>query len=361
MKQLSNLLVASVFIFCLGWMSALQAQESSAPKLEDQAAQAASAVPPAAPVRATEIEPAPPATETSPTVAVAKLPAKDLVLRGDAKCTRCHDESDVPKLLTIGKTKHGTKADGRTPTCTSCHGESDTHVNKSGSGDRPAPDRIFKKTVSADKQNEACTSCHKGGSRMFWNTSTHKSNGVACASCHNIHNNGHDKVRDKHTQSDVCFSCHKDKRAEVNKSSHHPILEGKVACSDCHNSHGSAGPKLLKKDSVNETCYTCHMEKRGPFLHNHQPVTEDCTICHNPHGTTAPSLLKQRMPLLCQNCHNVIGGSNNHRIQPVQQLPGRVTGTGSIGSMARGCLNCHTNIHGSNSTTATGTGGRFRQ
>jgi DmsE family decaheme c-type cytochrome len=113
----------------------------------------------------------------------------------------------------------------------------------------------------------------------------------------------------------------------------------------------------LKKDSVNETCYTCHTEKRGPFLHNHQPVTEDCTICHNPHGTTAATLLKQRVPLLCQNCHNVSG----HRTQVMQQLPGRSTSSDFLGSMARGCLNCHTNIHGSNSTTQSSTGGRFRQ
>ena len=56
----------------------------------------------------------------------AGLAAKDLVLKGDAKCTRCHDETDSPKLLSIGKTKHGTTADGRTPTCTSCHG--DIHI-----------------------------------------------------------------------------------------------------------------------------------------------------------------------------------------------------------------------------------------
>jgi len=289
--------------------------------------------------------------------ALVKPPVKDLVLKGDAKCTRCHDEGDAPMILSIGKTRHGSVADGRSPTCTSCHGDSDAHINKSGSGDRPLPDRVFKKTTPSDKLNEACVSCHKGSNRMYWDTSTHQTNGVTCVSCHRIHNNGHDKVRDKLTQSEVCFTCHKDKRAEINRSSHHPILEGKVACSDCHNPHGSAGPKQLKKDSVNETCFQCHMEKRGPFLHNHQPVTEDCTICHNPHGTTAPTLLKQRVPLLCQNCHNVEG----HRTQAMQQLPGRTSGSGVLGSMARGCLNCHTNIHGSNSTTQSSTGGRFRQ
>ena len=56
--------------------------------------------------------------------------AKDIVLVGDAKCTKCHDESDSPMMLAIGKTRHGTNADSRTPSCVSCHGESDKHINK---------------------------------------------------------------------------------------------------------------------------------------------------------------------------------------------------------------------------------------
>ena len=40
---------------------------------------------------------------------------KDLVLKGDAQCTRCHDAEDNPSIPQIGKTKHGTVADGRTP------------------------------------------------------------------------------------------------------------------------------------------------------------------------------------------------------------------------------------------------------
>jgi hypothetical protein len=41
----------------------------------------------------------------------------------------------------------------------------------------------------------------------------------------------HDRVRDRLTQSDVCFTCHKEQRAQINRMSRHPILEGKVACS----------------------------------------------------------------------------------------------------------------------------------
>ncbi len=41
----------------------------------------------------------------------AKKPRPDLVMRGDAKCTRCHDDEDSPELLQIGKTRHGMNAD----------------------------------------------------------------------------------------------------------------------------------------------------------------------------------------------------------------------------------------------------------
>lgn len=299
--------------------------------------------------------------------------AKDLILKGDAKCTGCHDEADEPTgaatmlelnpgVLAIGKTKHGVTADKRTPTCTDCHGESNDHRLHKGSGKPPAVDRSFRKSTktSAEVRSNACMTCHqKDAKRSHWDGSAHQTRDVACNSCHQVHS-PKDKVRNKLTQSEVCFTCHKEQRAQVNRPSRHPILEGKVACSDCHNTHGSSSPKQLVKDSVNETCYECHMEKRGPFLHEHQPVTEDCGICHNPHGTTAPTLLKQRQPLLCQGCHNV-NNTASHRGQFVQQLAGRSTTDHNIGAMASGCLNCHVNIHGGNSTTATGTGGRFRR
>jgi DmsE family decaheme c-type cytochrome len=129
-----------------------------------------------------------------------------------------------------------------------------------------------------------------------------------------------------------------------------------MTCSDCHNVHGD-NPKQLLRNSVNETCYSCHMEKRGPFVHNHQPVAEDCGSCHNPHGTTTASLLKSRPPFLCQECHS----QSSHPSQAAG-LPtaSGVLGSTATGTVARGCLNCHTNIHGSNSTQDAITTRRFR-
>jgi DmsE family decaheme c-type cytochrome len=302
--------------------------------------------------------PAPGAESATPTPApaeMAKAPPKDMVLRGDAKCTRCHDESDNAPVLAIGKTRHGVMADKRTPTCTSCHGDSEAHINvPQGVKERPKVDREFDKDSKTpiEARNGACLTCHQGGKRIHWSMSAHATNDVACTSCHNVHV-GRDAVRSKTTQSETCFTCHKEQRAQIHRMSRHPIPEGKVSCSDCHNPHGSAGEKSLVRDNVNDTCYQCHMEKRGPFVRTHQPVQENCSICHNPHGSTQPNLLKVRAPFLCQECHEPTSHRGN-----LGNPAGTSTGANL---MARGCLNCHTNIHGTNNPRDIGNERTFRR
>lgn len=298
------------------------------------------------------------AAEAPPPQEMKEQP-KDIVLKGDAKCTTCHDEADSPEQLAIGKTRHGTLADKRTPTCTSCHGESVKHEKEAGRGAKEAPptDISFtrKSRNSAEERNQACLNCHQGGKRIHWQSGVHASRDVTCTSCHRMHTPD-DKVRQVETQTEVCFNCHKEQRSQISRASHHPIPEGKMSCSSCHDIHGD-NPKMMVKQTVNDTCYTCHMEKRGPFVHNHQPVTEDCSICHNPHGTTVANLLKTRAPFLCQQCHN----HNSHPNQLANLPAGRTGSAGALGTVGRGCVNCHTNIHGSNSTQNSATAGRFRR
>jgi DmsE family decaheme c-type cytochrome len=118
---------------------------------------------------------------------------------------------------------------------------------------------------------------------------------------------------------------------------------GKMACSDCHDVHDGSNDFLLAADSVNENCYECHAEKRGPFLWEHAPVTEDCTLCHQPHGSNHPALLIRRPPLLCQQCHSAAG-------HPSMALTGDDLADGPTASflLARSCMNCHSQVHGSN-------------
>ena len=291
-----------------------------------------------------------------------KQAQEDLVkaaLAKDAVCTKCHDENDNKPILSYYQTRHGVKADSRTPGCQTCHGTSNDHVkNPQGVSPRPHPDTVFgtgAKVSSADDQTGACLACHKSGNRTYWSGSTHQFRDLVCSNCHVVHT-PNDRVLAKATQPDVCFACHKTQRAQIHLISTHPILVGKVTCSDCHNAHGSTAPKLMVKDTTNETCYTCHAEKRGPFLWEHSSVVDDCTNCHTPHGSTKPALLKARVPWLCQDCHS---GDHGAAINSGANLPGgnatTVNGQQPLGNQspraqtnARACLNCHVLIHGSN-------------
>jgi DmsE family decaheme c-type cytochrome len=179
---------------------------------------------------------------------------------------------------------------------------------------------------------------------------------VACTNCHKVHV-ANDPVLARATQTDVCFACHKEQRAQTHRYSTHPLAAGKMGCSDCHNPHGSTGPVLMVKNTVNETCYTCHAEKRGPFLWEHGPVVDDCTNCHTPHGSNNAPLLKARAPYLCQDCHVADHGRT---LYSGQNLPGgagpTVAGTQSnpllqspnAQANGRSCLQCHSQVHGSN-------------
>jgi len=288
-------------------------------------------------------------------------------LKQDATCTRCHDEESAKPILQMYQTRHGVRADARTPTCQSCHGKSEKHLAGAGNdaqGSRPSPDIVFKtgqkggKVTAAAEQSESCLACHKEGKRAHWDGSQHQTQDVACSSCHNVHVKA-DRVLSKATQAEVCFSCHKTERAQTHRNSTHPLDAGKMACSDCHNPHGSVGPKLLVKASVNETCYTCHAEKRGPFLWEHSPVADDCTNCHTPHGSVSNNLLKARPPFLCQECHQDHGsslksgnsvpaaaGSPSAGLNSAAALNGKYL---TVQGNGRACLSCHVMVHGSNS------------
>ena len=278
--------------------------------------------------------------------------------KGANTCLKCHDDDAVMGIL---KTPHAVSADARTPfgnhQCESCHGASPEHVAGKGAN-RPAPAVVFEgeNKSSVEDMNKVCLSCHENqagepGARMNWAGSQHESSDVACTSCHTTHTTK-DPVLDKRSQSDTCFTCHKEQRAQSFEFSHHPMREGKVACADCHNPHGSVGPKLLKEANLNDTCYTCHADKRGPLLWEHEPVREDCSICHVPHGANEAKLLKDRSSFICQDCHQ--GSGHFGAPYGAQNLPSGDLATAaksgvSARAIGRGCVNCHSQIHGSNS------------
>lgn len=309
----------------------------SAAAFAQAAAQGSPAAAPAAAAKPPEPPPPPPGLGTEYTAT------------GADTCLMCHTEAWPYPVFPIFKTKHANRADRRAPfgsgglQCEACHGPGAKHV--AGGGDKNAINN-FKATsfLSAPERNKFCLECHKGNTRTGWHASTHENNNVACSNCHKIHAE-RDPVLAKATQPDVCFTCHRKQRADFAKPSAHPLRFGKIACSECHNPHGSTSTGMLIKPTVNQTCYTCHAEKRGPFLWEHAPVAEDCTLCHSPHGGVHQSMLKKNPPLLCQQCHTVAGHPSVARTGAA--LPGGGAG-GSAFLLAGSCMNCHSQIHGSN-------------
>lgn len=290
---------------------------------------------------------------------------------GAAFCVTCHDSDD---LTDYSRSAHGFVADKRAPDCISCHGKSEAHTyNPAKLAPLPKPEVTFGKTfgkvstVAVHERNGACQSCHdKDHKRSMWSGSSHENAGITCDTCHQVHGNK-DKILNKKAQADSCYTCHKEQRTQLNKPSHHPVTEGKMTCSDCHNVHGSTGPKLAKRDTFTETCYTCHAEKRGPFVQQHSPVADDCSNCHNAHGSVVAGMLKARAPMLCQQCHTphiagavgAVGGQpgvfgRTAAGQSVPQITSMSNGKNVINMwQGRSCMNCHTQVHGSNSPSIT--------
>jgi DmsE family decaheme c-type cytochrome len=268
-------------------------------------------------------------------------------------CLDCHDESARYPVTPILATPHGVKADARTPLaqqyeCQTCHGPSAAHIE-----DEAAPGVRFGPDLPAGPQNEVCLGCHQGGERINWQGSVHAASEIACTSCHSIHvledpvmikDRRPDTPVMRRGQTAICFQCHAEKRAEIHKTSSHPLRDGVMLCSDCHNVHGSMGPSNLVKPTLNETCYTCHAEKRGPFLWEHAPASEDCGNCHTPHGSNHPTLLTARVPQLCQSCH--LTGFHTATAYGAPDPSSPAFGDRFVG--AKGCLNCHVEVHGSN-------------
>jgi DmsE family decaheme c-type cytochrome len=262
---------------------------------------------------------------------------------GSQVCMTCHAVQAAKFAQTlmgkIGKVRKGTME------CENCHGAGSLHV-KAGGGRGVGGLISFRSddpTRTPDENNTICLACHERGERTLWRGSPHDNRGVACTNCHTIMTNVTPKFQlAKATEMDTCFQCHKNKRAEIWRSSHMPVREGKMTCSSCHSPHGAYAEALLKEATVNDTCYKCHAEKRGPFLWEHAPVRENCMNCHDAHGSINDFLLKVSRPRLCQQCHaNLVGHPGNPR-NPT-----------SVYALNRECQNCHSQHHGSNSPSGS--------
>ena len=254
--------------------------------------------------------------------------------KGADGCIMCHKRSD--KVMAIFEGVHGQATSSNSPMaglqCEACHGPQGKHKGKN----EPMLEFGTESVLSAKMQNSVCTACHQDTTRAAWHNSMHADLDVTCVSCHEIHV-AKDPIMTKSNQVAVCSNCHVKENSDLNKRSAHPVKSGTMVCSDCHNPHGGMNTSALNAIDVNQTCYQCHAEKRGPFLWEHAPVMENCANCHNAHGSVNEDLLNARVPMLCKQCH---AGDAHASTSPSDNQ--------SIQTAGQGCLNCHSQIHGSN-------------
>jgi len=281
--------------------------------------------------------------------ALAQAPATAAAGWTVSDCETCHDKAVGPAFKASA---HG----GLDQSCAGCHDNVGDHARAQANGEKgPVPSL---KSMTANQMNTKCLACHEKDNQASYLSSMHSRRNVACTECHGIHEYKSIRAQLKtKTDTQTCYGCHQTMRAKAQKTSHHPVREGKMNCSSCHNPHEGSRPKMLKAESVNEQCYQCHAEKRGPFLFEHAPVREDCVSCHDPHGTNHKRLLAQKLPNLCWNCHLTgsghFGSGDNYSTEQGVRVapPGAPSGYPTANSrfIEKSCKNCHVNIHGSNS------------
>ncbi|WP_455235131.1 DmsE family decaheme c-type cytochrome [Thiogranum longum] len=285
--------------------------------------------------------------EAASTVSTASSASSAYTQKGADTCLSCHNDDS---MLLIFRTPHGQGSDPNTPfahlQCESCHGAGGEHAGRRNVGAGHPPIIAFGRDTETpvDEQNGVCMNCHKRHLGMQWTGSVHQRNQIACADCHSSHATV-DPVSVLTRQAEVCFDCHKKQRADSMKPYAHPVRFGVMTCTACHDPHQSASDSLLKRNTLNELCWSCHTELRGPYLFEHAPVSEDCALCHEAHGSIHQAMLNKRPPLLCQSCHSQRGhpsiSFNEDSLGGGGRPPSAFVVNGS-------CLNCHSQIHGSN-------------
>ena len=251
---------------------------------------------------------------TLPALSLAQMEQLQIQLKRipQASCltSKCHSDKDKARFV------HGP---ARAKGCTVCHipaSEPDLVKGKKEvfaklPKDHPPLFKIDKLHIES-----TCFLCHDDfGDLLKKATSIHgaiKKKG--CPSCHNPHGSNNKFFLSAANLTEVCRKCHENN--EIAKNPHKPFAEGK--CNLCHVSH-SSNIRYLLINNQRQLCFSCHENTKAElerFKYIHKPAGDrDCGVCHAAHGSDYFRLLiKEYSPEfyapfdvsnydLCFSCH----------------------------------------------------------
>ncbi len=253
-------------------------------------------------------------------------------------CADCHEDQHQA----LRSSEHrGVVAEGGAGLCEACHGDGARHLDSGDAADIRGADDLSE--WSAEQQSSACLSCHNADFPAY--SEVPHSGKVSCWSCHEdealhtVKKTQNKPSASAHSTWELCTSCHGATRAEFRLQYSHPVEEGLVDCTDCHDVHGSKTQRALERQGHQAVCVECHHEQRGPYLFEHLAMEDGCVSCHRPHGSWNRALLTTTGNGACLTCH----------LQSNFPGAGNVPHDFRLNGGAR-CWDCHSEIHGSNTT-----------
>ena len=248
----------------------------------------------------------------------------------DETCLACHEGYNAG----LAGTAHRLSSEISNPSaeiaCVTCHSGGEVHIED------PSVDNISNPSNMEHADVEAmCSGCHQphlglGTTGM----DPHIGQDMDCSTCHSVHGGREALLVDE--EAGFCGECHVAITNEFRQTSNHPLTDQNVSCIDCH-SFTVAGTADFGHGS-NATCESCHSEQTGPFFFAHEATSSfsteghGCVSCHSPHGSPNDRLLNQPDDGMCQQCHGT--------------PPLHTTTHGGIGTQY-GCIECHSQVHGS--------------
>ncbi|MFQ5608362.1 MAG: cytochrome c3 family protein, partial [Candidatus Zixiibacteriota bacterium] len=244
-------------------------------------------------------------------------------------CLDCHED----QAESLAHTAHAVSPaieEGEL-SCIDCHANAIEHV------DDPDAENIGNPaTMHTEQIDNLCSSCHMPHTDMDnAGLDPHLGQDFDCLACHgDLHSSDSPLSGDP---TALCGKCHERTLLEFQRRSNHPVTDGAATCLSCHTFTGDVSPQYGYGSSA--SCYECHPENSGPYLYEHDATKsfavqgEGCVACHSPHGSVNDRLLNAPDNNLCLQCHAL---PPQHRT--------RHSGLGA----KMGCVDCHSEIHGSN-------------